>query len=113
ARFDAKLTKLELTAPTDLWTGATLDIGPPIYPSWLFYYYCTHLRWVANPSFLVDATGYVERKIESIRAYHSQFVVPEKNRRVVEWVEQSAGYFGSRIGTSAAEPFFTKEPLGL
>lgn len=113
ARFDSKLTKLDLADPKDLWTGRTLMVGAPIYPRWLIYYYCTHLRWVADPSFLIDATGYVERKIESIRAYHTQFVIPEKNRRVVEWVEQSAGYFGSRIGTSAAEPFFTKEPLGL
>ncbi len=100
ARFDAKLTKIDLP-------------GEPIYPKWLFYYYATHLRWVANPSFLLDITGYVDRKIDSINAYHTQFVIPEKNRRVVEWVKSSADYFGSRIGTAAAEPFFTKEPLGL
>jgi L-amino acid N-acyltransferase YncA/LmbE family N-acetylglucosaminyl deacetylase len=32
ARFDAKLTKTNLP-------------GEPIYPKWMFYYYCTHLRW--------------------------------------------------------------------
>ncbi|MCK4873001.1 MAG: PIG-L family deacetylase, partial [Phycisphaerales bacterium] len=100
ARFDAKLTKTDIP-------------GEPIYPKWLFYYYCTHLRHVANPSFLIDITGYVQRKIDSIVAYRTQFVLPEKNRRVVEWVEQAAGYFGSRIGTEAAEPFFTREPVGL
>ena len=40
-------------------------------------------------------------------------MLPEKNRRVVEWIHSANHYFGSRIGTSAAEPFFTKEPLGL
>ena len=100
ARFDAKLTKIDLP-------------GEPIYPKWLFYYYATHLRWVADPTFLVDITGYVQRKRDSIVAYHTQFVLPEKNRGIVDWVDASATYFGSRIGTKAAEPFYTKEPIGL
>ncbi|MEQ8850857.1 MAG: PIG-L deacetylase family protein [Phycisphaerales bacterium] len=100
ARFDAKLTRIDLP-------------GDPIYPRWLFYYYATHLRWVADPSFLIDVSGYEDVKRRSIVAYHSQFVVPEKNRRVVEWVDSALDYFGSRIGTKSAEPFFTKEPVGL
>lgn len=107
ARFDAKLTGIDMPVPPGM------AAGEPIYPKWLFYYYATHLRWVANPSFVLDVTGYVERKIESIRAYHTQFVLPEKNRKVVDWVEASATYFGSRIGVAAGEGFFTKEPVGL
>ena len=100
ARFDAKLTKIDLP-------------GEPIYPRWLFYYYCTHLRVIPDPSFLMDITGYEAKKREAIEAYRTQFVLPEKNRRVVEWVGSAGDYFGSRIGTKAAEPFFTREPLGL
>jgi bacillithiol biosynthesis deacetylase BshB1 len=100
ARFDAKLTKIDLP-------------GEPVYPRWLFYYYCTHLRWIADPSFLIDISGYEQRKRESIVAYHSQFVRPKRNRRVVEWIDAAGRYFGSRIGTEAAEPFFTREPIGL
>lgn len=100
ARFDAKLTRIELP-------------GEPIYPRWLFYYYATHLRWVANPSFLVDISGLVERKRDAILAYRSQFVDNERNRRVIQWLDAAHTYFGSRIGTEAAEPFFTKEPIGL
>ncbi|MHC5022394.1 MAG: PIG-L family deacetylase [Planctomycetota bacterium] len=100
ARFDAKLTKIDLP-------------GDPVYPRWLFYYYCTHLRWVADPSFLIDIAGYEARKRDAIVAYHTQFVLPERNRRVVDWIHAANVYFGSRIGTAAAEPFFTKEPLGL
>lgn len=100
ARFDAKLTKTDLP-------------GEPIYPKWLFYYYASHLRWVADPSFLIDITGYTDVKRESIVAYETQFVKPEKNRRVVEWVLSANHYFGSRIGVEYAEPFFTKEPIGL
>ncbi len=100
ARFDAKLTKTDLP-------------GEPCYPKWLFYYYATHLRWVADPSFVLDVTEQMDRKEASIVAYETQFVMPEKNRRVVEWVREFNGYMGSRIGVRYAEPFFTKEPLGL
>lgn len=100
ARFDAKLTRIDLP-------------GKPIYPRWLFHYYCTHLRIVPNPSFLMDISGYEARKREAIVAYETQFVLPEKNRRVVEWVDAAGTYFGSRIGVDAAEPFFAREPLGL
>lgn len=100
ARFDAKLSKTDL--PDD-----------PIYPKWLIYYYCTHLRHVATPSFCVDITPQIDTKEQSILAYESQFVTPEKNRRVVTWLRQMNGYMGSRIGTQYAEPFYTKEPLGL
>ena len=100
ARFDAKLSKIDLP-------------GEPTYPKWVFYYYATHLRWVADPSFLVDITEQMDAKERSIVAYESQFVTPVKNRRVVEWVREMNGYMGSRIGTRYAEPFYTKEPLGL
>ena len=100
ARFDAKLTQTDLP-------------GEPIYPRWMFYYYCTHLRWVANPTFCLDITEQMDDKERAILAYESQFVTPEKNRKVVTWVRQLNGYMGSRIGVEYAEPFFTKEPLGL
>ena len=100
ARFDAKLSKIDLP-------------GQPIYPKWLIYYYCTHLRHVADPSFCLDISGEMDRKEASILAYESQFVVPEKNRRVVQWVRMLCGYMGSRIGCAYAEPFWTREPLGL
>ncbi len=100
ARFDAKLTKTDLP-------------GEPIYPRWLFYYYCTHLRTIPQPSFLLDITGYKDRKRQAILAYDSQFVQPAKNRRIVDWLDAAGTYVGSRIGVKVAEPFFTKEPLGL
>lgn len=100
ARFDAKLTKIDLP-------------GEPVYPRWLFHYYCTHLRIVPSPSFLMDITGYEQRKHDAIVAYETQFVLPEKNRGVVDWLRSANHFYGSRIGTAAAEPFFAHEPLGL
>jgi len=100
ARFDAKLTQTDIP-------------GQPIYPKWMIYYYCTHLRHVASPTFCMDITEQIDVKEQSVLAYESQFVVPEKNRKVVTWLRQMNGYMGSRIGTQYAEPFHTLEPLGL
>ena len=114
ARFDAKLTKADLP-------------GERCYPRWLFYYYATHLRWVANPSFCIDVTGFEQKKIDAVEAYETQFVLPVKQmaegsppsaggpvrRDAREWISAGLTYFGSRIGVMSAEPFFTKEPIGL
>ena len=100
ARFDAKLTQIDLP-------------GDPIYPKWLIYYYCTHLRHVADPSFCLDISQEMDTKEQSILAYESQFVIPERNRRVVQWLRHLNAYMGSRIGSDYAEPFYMKEPLGL
>ncbi len=136
ARFDAKLRRMHEPGQ---WRAAELlnipgvdrdaaqqfaeppddDAHPPIYPKWLFYYYATHLRWPANPTFCIDITGFEDRKIDAIRAYETQFV--RANAHVVDWIRAGGVYFGSRIGagdpsrniTGAAEPFFSKEPLGL
>jgi len=98
ARFDAKLSRIDLP-------------GEPTYPRWLFYYYATHLRWVANPTFCIDISAHMEQKISAIQAYETQFV--KTNANVVDWIRASATYMGSRIGAKSAEPFYTKEPLAL
>lgn len=100
ARFDAKITTIDIA-------------GEPIYPKWLFYYYATHLRIIPTPSFLVNTTGFEEQKRASIVAYESQFILPEKNRPIVGWIEAQDKYFGGRLRTETAEPFYSREPIGL
>jgi LmbE family N-acetylglucosaminyl deacetylase len=130
ARFDAKLSKIELPAPPGVYAGRpaageaphsegeggkALDGArfPPLYPKWFFYYFATHLRIVPPASFMVDVTATLGRKMASIEAYESQFVTHVGNRGVVEWVRASAAFLGSRIGVGAAEAFFSREPVGL
>jgi len=100
ARFDAKLSKIDLP-------------GEPCHPRRMIYYFCTHLKIIPQPSFIYDTTGYHADKKRSILAYESQFVKPEKNRPIVDWLDASATFFGSRIGAETGEPFFVREPLGL
>lgn len=112
ARFDSKLTSLDLEPPPAL-ARLGLSVGPPIYSKWLIHYYATHLRAVPQPTFCVDIAAQLEVKMAAINAYRSQFHANPKNRHVPEWVRAQATYFGSRIGTAAAEPFSSPEPLGL
>ncbi|MDX2131143.1 MAG: PIG-L family deacetylase [Planctomycetota bacterium] len=132
ARFDAKLTKVDMPVPP----GAAA-IGPPIYPRWLFYYDISHLRRVAAPSFCVDITGHEQAKVRAIRAYRSQFgpwdddgagsfapgdpkaigaPTPGAGFVTPDFPDQMLAYgafWGSRIGVRQAEPFYTREPVGL
>ncbi|MFO0081680.1 MAG: PIG-L family deacetylase [Phycisphaerales bacterium] len=132
ARFDAKLTKVEMPIPPGRST-----IGPPIYAKWLFYYDVSHLRRVAKPDFLIDITGYEQQKLASVSTYASQFgpfpptpaghanfargdaKAGEVNTGLLvneafpDRLLSYSAYWGSRIGSRYAEPFFTPEPLGL
>jgi bacillithiol biosynthesis deacetylase BshB1 len=107
ARFDAKLTKLDMPAPEGMAAGA------PIYPKWLFYYYATHLRICPQPGLLMDVSAQLEAKMAACAAYRSQFEVNARNRAVLEWVRAQAVYLGSRIDAAAAEGFWSPEPIGL
>jgi bacillithiol biosynthesis deacetylase BshB1 len=98
ARFDAKLTKS--TIP-----------GDPCYPKRVIYYFCTHLRMNFTPNFCIDISDTLQGKIESVQCYKSQFV--GNSASVPDMVKTINGYFGSRIGTAYAEPFFTYEVLGF
>jgi LmbE family N-acetylglucosaminyl deacetylase len=113
ARFDARLTKIDMPEPVDAWTSQRFAVGPPVYPRWLFHYYASHLRRVADPSFIFDISDLLALKRAAVEAYRTQFVLPEHNRRVLDGIAASAVYFGSRIGTAAGEPFLAVEPLGL
>ena len=98
ARFDAKLTKT--TIP-----------GEPWYPKRIIYYYCTHLRMNFAPSFCLDISDQIETKLAAVAAYASQFT--ENHSPVPQMLRTMNGYFGGRIGTAYAEPFFVHEALGF
>ncbi len=97
ARFDAKLTQTDLP-------------GEPIYPRWLIYYYCTHLRTIPQPSFLLDTTGFEETKRRAILSYETQFVLPAKNRWIVDWLDAGAVFLGSRIRTTRSWAWAARSP---
>jgi bacillithiol biosynthesis deacetylase BshB1 len=99
ARFDAKLTNSPIA-------------GEPWHPKRIIYYYCTHLRMNFVPTFCIDISDQIEQKMRAIECYQSQFS-HHAALDVPGMVKTMCGYFGGRIGTAYAEPFFTYEVLGL
>ena len=103
ARFDAKLTKSKIP-------------GVPWYTPRVLYYFCTHLRINFPAAFCVDTSGMHERKMRAVKCYKSQFYTGRKGPQrgmVVRYVHNVNAYFGGTINRPFAEPFWTREMLGL
>ena len=73
------------------------------------------------PSFVVDVSGFVDEKMNAIRAYTLQFFDAESKEPVtrisargfLEEIEVRMRYFGSLIGVAAGEPFYVREALNV
>ena len=73
------------------------------------------------PSFIVDVSEFVEKKMEAIRAYASQFYSPDSREPTTRISEQNflrqmedrTRYYGSLIGVAAGEPFYVREALNI
>jgi bacillithiol biosynthesis deacetylase BshB1 len=98
ARFWSKLTKTDLP-------------GQPHHPERIFYYYCFHLRQMPPPAFILDISGYWDRKRAAMECYRSQFV--EHNDGLLDRLRELAATWGFLIGTQYGEPFASREPVGL
>ena len=61
----------------------------------------------------MDITGFEDHKRRSMLAYESQFVIPEKNRRIVDVMMSSVTYFGSRIALPRPNPSTRRSLWGL
>ena len=71
------------------------------------------------PSFVVDVTDQMERKLQALSCYESQFqgvrgigeVFPGGDRPLMDQVRVHMAYWGSRIRTAYGEPFWTPEAV--
>lgn len=102
ARFWAKLTKTDLP-------------GEPFYPERILYYYCIHLRIVPQPAVIVDVSDHLEKKLEAVACYRSQFVDGREHEApsLIDRLRDQASTWGGLIGTRYGEPLASREPLGL
>jgi bacillithiol biosynthesis deacetylase BshB1 len=102
ARFWSKLTKTDLP-------------GEPFHPPRIFYYFCVHLRLVVQPAFVVDISPYWQRKRQSIECYHSQFIEGRAGvtPSFIDRLRDQAAFWGWSIGVDYAEPFASREPVGM
>ncbi len=101
ARFWAKLTKTDMT-------------GEPFHPLRIFYYWCVHLRVIAEPSFVMDISEQWDQKHAALQCYASQFITGRKESpTIIERLRDQAAYWGWAIGTRYGEPFWSREAIGI
>jgi N-acetylglucosamine malate deacetylase 1 len=102
ARFWAKLTKSDLP-------------GQPHYPERLLYYFSVHLRIHPRPSFVIDITGSIDKKMQALACYRSQFIEGRSTAAptFLDDLRDRARYWGWAIGTGYGEPFLSREEIGL
>jgi bacillithiol biosynthesis deacetylase BshB1 len=102
ARFWAKMGKSDMA-------------GTPFHPARILYYFSIHLRIVERPSLLMDISQFTRQKREVLEAYRSQIVdnQPPGVPGVIDRVMDRNRYWGIMAGVESAEPFASREPVGL
>jgi len=73
-----------------------------------------------KPDLVFDVTPYFSKKIQSIKAFSSQFYNPESSepespissKEFLDFIEARAREFGRAIGVTYAEAFTVKRPIG-
>jgi N-acetylglucosamine malate deacetylase 1 len=83
--------------------------------------YYNFMQWFEfAPSFIVDISDEYEQRMETMRAYRSQFFDPSNRREretiltspeFIEMVRTRLEYYGDRIGRKYGEPFFAPTSL--
>lgn len=102
ARFWSKLSKSDIP-------------GAPFHPSRILYYFSVHLKIVERPNLLIDISPQLETKLAALRCFRSQLVdnQPEGTGGVIESVCDRTRFWGHAVGVRHAEPFASREPIGL
>ncbi len=87
-------------------------------PSKLFYYMQTY---TFQPSFIVDITDSFDIKMNSVKAFKTQFHNPDSiepetvisKPEFIDFIEARAKYFGFQIGKKFGEPFYSEVNIEL
>jgi N-acetylglucosamine malate deacetylase 1 len=102
ARFWSKLSRSDLP-------------GEPFWPPRMLYYWSIHLRIHPKPAFVLDVSDCIDAKMQAIAAYESQFVTGRTPTfpTPLDDIRDRARYWGWTIGKAYAEPFASREEIGL
>lgn len=110
AAFLSGLRKIETT-----YDGVTQNVWRPAYT---FHY--MQDRFI-QPSFVIDITPFMERKMEAVLAYSTQFASADTSEpqtyisspQFLETVKARALMLGKRIGVGYAEGYITEKIIGF
>jgi N-acetylglucosamine malate deacetylase 1 len=94
--------------------------GEPFRPRKVVYA-MSYREHAPKPTFVVDISEQMARKLDAIFAYRSQFegkkalgeVYPGGNRDLRDQLRVHAGYYGGLIRTEYGEPFWTRETMAV
>jgi N-acetylglucosamine malate deacetylase 1 len=102
ARFWSKLSKSDIA-------------GKPFHPARILYYFSVHLRIVERPGVVIDISDQLEAKKTALHCFRSQLVEnqPEGRPGAIDLVCDRTRYWGQLAGVRDAEPFASREPIGL
>ena len=102
ARFWGKLSRSDMP-------------GEPFWVPRLYYYWSIHLRNHPRPSFVLDISAHIDRKLDAIRCYASQMTTGRDQTfpTVLDDIRDRARYWGWSIGAAYAEPFANREEIGI
>ncbi len=110
AAFLSGLRKIET-----LYDGQIQEIWKPSY---VFHY--IQDRFI-EPSFVVDISAFMEKKMEAVQAYSTQFYNPDldepqtyiSSSGFLDGIRSRALLMGKRVGVAFAEGFCTEKTIGL
>ncbi len=102
ARFWSKLTKSDIP-------------GKPYWPPRMLYFFSLHLRIHPKPAVVLDISMHIDRKMQAISCYQSQFITgrPQTPPTVLDDIKDRARYWGWTIGVPFGEPLASREEIGL
>lgn len=94
--------------------------GAPFRPRKVLYA-MAYREHAARPTFVVDITAQMERKLDAIYAFGSQFegkkgmgeVYPGGDRDLRDQLKVHAAYYGGLIRREYGEPFWTRETMAV
>lgn len=102
ARFWAKLSRSDLP-------------GEPWLPPTILYYWSIHLRIHPQPSFVLDVSDHIDRKLQAVECYESQVKTGRSAEfpTILDDIRDRARYWGWTINAGYGEPLLSREELPL
>ncbi len=98
--FTAKLTRTDIE-------------GEPFQPKKIFSYFSSHLRLVIKPSFIMDISKFMDKKLEALTCYKSQFAEQDREEFLKDMIRSNAHHWGTLIKREYGEAFACREEIGL
>lgn len=102
ARFWSKLSRTDMP-------------GERFHPPRIYYYWSIHLRIHPQPAFVVDISETLERKMDAVACYESQFASgPQRDFPTpLDDIRDRARYWGWSIDRAYGEPFASREAIRI